>query len=403
MMKKYFVLKGDRLLWAMIILLILASLVVVFSSTGKLGYEKHHGDLNHPFQQHLISFILGAMIMLVAQSVHYKYFISLGPLVWLIALAGILLAVFGPETMRINEAQRSLRVPILGSIQPAEIAKLGVVMWVARIIALDQENGHCGWGAVIKVGICALPAAALIFKENFSTSVLLAAVVLAMLFVGRLRGKIMTIVLVAALALSLSFLWVIYNKPQLIEDVARISTVKSRLAGTNDYQLRQSKIAIASGGLRGVGPGRSVQRDFLPNPFSDCVYSIIIEEYGLIIGGGGVLLVYLIILYRVGHIIRRCTRMFPALLVAGLGLMIVFQALVHMLVCVGIFPMTGQQLPFLSKGGTSVLATACAFGMIQSVAYTFSEAGRREEEERLERRRRKIERDAEEETRIEIS
>jgi cell division protein FtsW len=181
-----------------------------------------------------------------------------------------------------------------------------------------------------------------------------------------------------------------------------VRIIKARLDRQDTYQADQSKIAIAQGGLYGVGPGKSVQRDFLPNPFSDYIYSIIVEEYGFLFGGTTVLLIYLIILYRVGVIVRRCTRMFPALLVAGLGLTIVYQALIHIFVCVGIFPVTGQPLPFVSMGGTAMLLTGSAFGMIQSVAHTFSETGRREEEERrqrqyaaLERKRERLERETE--------
>jgi cell division protein FtsW len=388
--KKYLVLKGDRVLWAMIILLMLFSLVIVFSSTGKWAYDMHGGDTIYPLKMQVLYFLAGAVIMLVAQSMHYKYFIALSVFVWLLGMAGLVYAQTLPESAKINETLRSIPVPGLGTIQPAEIAKLGVVMWVARIIAFEQVDRQCGARALLKVALCLCPVAGLIFKENFSTSVLLGVTALAMLFIGRLRGKLMVIVLVTLVAGSFTFYQAIYAFPQL-EKIARIKEVKHRLERTDDYQLRQSKIAIASGGLRGIGPGQSVQRDFLPNAFSDCAYSIIVEEYGLVIGGGGILLVYMIILYRVGVIIRRCTRMFPALLVAGLGLMIVFQALTHMLVCVGIFPMTGQQLPFVSMGGTSILATACAFGMIQGVAHTFSDAGRREEEERLQRQQASLE------------
>ena len=168
-------------------------------------------------------------------------------------------------------------------------------------------------------------------------------------------------------------------------------TVKSRIEhfvnpsetdSDDSYQSDQAKIAVAKGGLMGLGPGNSVQRNFLPHPYSDFIFAIIVEEYGLV-GAGIVMLLYLIILYRVGVIVRRCTRMFPAILVAGLGLCIVFQALINMGVCVGLFPVTGQPLPLVSMGGTSLLFTSASFGMILSVSHTFSEEGEREEKEKL--------------------
>nr|WP_286164652.1 FtsW/RodA/SpoVE family cell cycle protein [Odoribacter sp. OF09-27XD] len=149
--------------------------------------------------------------------------------------------------------------------------------------------------------------------------------------------------------------------------------------GEESFQAQQSKIAVARGGMLGVGPGNSVQRNFLPHPYSDFIFAIIIEEYGLV-GGGVILLLFLIILYRIGVIVRRCTRTFPALLVTGLGLMIVLQAFVNMGVCVGLFPVTGQPLPLVSMGGTSLLFTSAAFGMILSVSHTFPEHGEMIEE-----------------------
>ena len=180
-----------------------------------------------------------------------------------------------------------------------------------------------------------------------------------------------------------------FTVPQF-EKIGRVATIKGRVTNFfsgakkeregSSYQSDQAKIAVAKGGLMGVGPGNSEQRNFLPHPYSDFIFAIIIEEYGLL-GGGLTLLLYLIILYRIGVIVKRCTRTFPALLVTGLGLSIVFQAFVNMGVCVGLFPVTGQPLPLVSMGGTSLLFTSAAFGMILSVSHTFQEDGEVVEEE----------------------
>ena len=213
-----------------------------------------------------------------------------------------------------------------------------------------------------------------------------------MLFVGRLSLKTFSKIiggLVLLVVLLVAALFIVPEKQ--LGKVGRLLTVKSRLeaffvpskANKDDsYQSDQAKIAVARGGLFKVAPGTSVQRNFLPHPYSDFIFAIIVEEYGL--GGAGVvMLLYLIILYRVGVIVRRCTRMFPAMLVTGLGLCIVLQALINMGVCVGLFPVTGQPLPLVSMGGTSLLFTSAAFGMILSVSHTFSEEGEREAKEKL--------------------
>ena len=210
-----------------------------------------------------------------------------------------------------------------------------------------------------------------------------------MLFVGRLRLKLILISFASLIALVGVILVLAFTVPQF-EKIGRVATIKGRVTNFfsgakkeregSSYQSDQAKIAVAKGGLMGVGPGNSEQRNFLPHPYSDFIFAIIIEEYGLL-GGGLTLLLYLIILYRIGVIVKRCTRTFPALLVTGLGLSIVFQAFVNMGVCVGLFPVTGQPLPLVSMGGTSLLFTSAAFGMILSVSHTFQEDGEVVEEE----------------------
>ena len=226
-----------------------------------------------------------------------------------------------------------------------------------------------------------------------------------MLFVGRLPWRTFGKLIGAGVLLVGLLLAVLYIVPEKkLENMGRLLTIKHRVenfvnpeAADNDdsYQSDQAKIAVARGGLIGVGPGNSTQRNFLPHPYSDFIFAIIVEEYGL--GGAAVvMLLYLIILYRVGVIVRRCTRTFPAILVTGLGLCIVFQALINMGVCVGLFPVTGQPLPLVSMGGTSLIFTSAMFGMILSVSHTFSEEGEREEKARARQRKREEMMDAEE-------
>ena len=269
-------------------------------------------------------------------------------------------------------------------------------MYTARSIAFEQTDAGCNNRVLLRM-LFVLPVLVLIFLENFSTSVLLGGVCFVMLFVGRLPWRTL-LKLGGGVIVGIGLLVaVIYTVPEkTLDKIGRLLEIKHRIenfvnpgeADSDDtYQSDQAKIAVAKGGLVGAGPGNSVQRNFLPHPYSDFIFAIIIEEYGLI-GAGCVLLLYLIILFRVGVIVRRCTRTFPAILVTGLGLCIVFQALINMGVCVGLFPVTGQPLPLVSMGGTSLVFTSAMFGMILSVSHTFSEEGEREEKARLRQERR---------------
>ena len=377
--RKFFAFDGDRVLWGLVFGLVFFSLLAVFSATGSSkSLLTHSGHL-----------ALGLLGILAERRMHYKYFIGWAPFVCWVAF-GLLLYVVIERPVEINGAARWVRIPLIGeTFQPSEIAKIGLMMYVARVIAFEQEEGHCRDRALIKILAYALPLMGVIFFENFSTSALLLLVGLTVLFIGRLRWKTLLVLLLIVAACGTLFAWAIYNVPEL-EEIGRVDVIKSRLDGKNTYQADQSKIAIARGGLYGVGLGHSTQRHFLPEPAWDYIYAIIVEEYGLLFGGLPVLAIFLIILFRIGVIVRRCTRMFPGLLVCGLGLTIVYQALIHMLVCVGVGPVTGQPLPLVSKGGTSIFLTGIAIGMIQSIAYTFSEAGQREEKKQQERRRERL-------------
>lgn len=398
-MKKIFSLKGDKTLWYVIIFLMVASVMVVYSSTGTLAHSKYGGNTSH-FLIKQLYLLFGCLVVLITvQSIHYKYFLSLSFFV----LAGALLLLIVVQadipgiTMEVNGTKRWIRLPIVGlTFQPSELAKLGVIMYMARLISFYQGDYFCDNEILKKASVFVCPVVFLIFMENFSTAALLGTVCLLMLFIGRLRLKtIFAIVGVFVGALTLMMV-LAFTVPQ-VGEIGRIATIKARLIefvcpdaeGSSDsFQSDQSMIAVAQGGLTGLGPGNSIQRNYLPHPYSDFIYAIIIEEYGLI-GGGVIMLLYLIILFRVGVIVRRCTRMFPALLVAGLGLLTVFQALINMGVCVGLIPVTGQPLPLVSMGGTSLLFTSAAFGMMLSVSYTFSEEGEREALLRLERKKEK--------------
>lgn len=379
--------KGDKVLWYIIIILMLASIMVVYSSTGQLAYREKGGNTSFYLIKQLILMLGCIGVIIGLQSVHYKYFLTFSKVVLGMSFIFLLWAKFAGTNL--NDADRWIPLPLGLSFQPSELAKLGIIMYTARIIAFYQTDKGCSDEALKNVLLFTGPLIFLIFLDNFSTSFLLGLICMTMLFVGRLRLKLILISFASLIALVGVILVLAFTVPQF-EKIGRVATIKGRVTNFfsgakkeregSSYQSDQAKIAVAKGGLMGVGPGNSEQRNFLPHPYSDFIFAIIIEEYGLL-GGGLTLLLYLIILYRIGVIVKRCTRTFPALLVTGLGLSIVFQAFVNMGVCVGLFPVTGQPLPLVSMGGTSLLFTSAAFGMILSVSHTFQEDGEVVEEE----------------------
>ncbi|MDR0983040.1 MAG: FtsW/RodA/SpoVE family cell cycle protein [Culturomica sp.] len=370
--KKIF--KGDTILWYVVIALMLVSVMVVYSSTGKLAYEQQDGNTMFYLIKQFVLLIAGVGIMIFLQSLHYKYILSLSKI--LIAASFILLILVSIVGEERNETTRVLPIPFIGyTFQPAELAKLALIVWTARAISFNQgDDKIILWEVLTVTGILSF----IIFLENFSTSVLIWVVCMMMLFIGNLKMKNILLIISAFVVLIGLILLIAFTVPAASE-IGRISTIRNRVTDFfsdnkvkegYSYQSEQTRIAVARGGLFGVGPGNSVQRNYLPQPYMDCIYAIIIEEYGSI-GGGIILLLYLVIFFRVGVIVRRCTRTFPALLVAGLGLSIVVQAFVNMAVSVGVMPITGQTLPLVSMGGTSILFTCAAFGMILSIAHTF--------------------------------
>ncbi len=390
--------KGDIILLSIIILLMLSSLLVIFSSTGRLAYNEQDGNTWHYFFKQFGLCISGLGIMWGMRFFSWRWLYNHVSFILFIAAGLVALAAFGGEN--INGAGRWLKIPILGiTFQPSEFAKIAVVLFSAKLLSEYQEEDNCS-SEVLKYFWTPLFVIGLIFLDNFSTSVLVVLVCLLMCFVGRVRGMLLLKwcgigvgVLVLLIVLGISF--------PAVQKAGRIGTIVGRIVAWVDkdrdtdkgknynYQSDQAHIAVAKGGMTGCGPGNSIQRNFLPHPYSDFIYAIIIEEYGLV-GGIFILLLYTIILFRVGVIARRILKInhlnarggpeiFPALVVFGLGSSIVLQAVFHMGVNVGVFPVTGQTLPLVSMGGTSMWFVLAALGIILNIAYSFSPDGIAEE------------------------
>ena len=375
--KKYF--KGDPNIWAIIVGLSVFSLLAVYSSTGSLAYRK---DSTVAFYiiRHSGFLMAGLMAAFVLHMFPYKYYARISQ--WLMVIVIPLLVftlLFGVVE---NDATR--RIAFFGlTFQTSDLAKLALIMFLAQRLASRQNDIRNFKKTLVPMFIIIGIVCILILPANFSTAALLFAVCVVLLFVGRVSFRqlsglcaisllVATLLVASLYGLHQKFGVVNVATQRAVTWVNRIDRFfddnpKDDYLGEN-YQVIQAKIAVGTGGLFwGKGPGNSVQRNFLPHPYSDFIFAIIIEEYG-VLGGLIVLFLYLNLLYRAILIVRKCDKTFPAFLVTGLSLIVVFQALLNMAVAVGLLPVTGQPLPLVSMGGTSMLFTGAAFGIILSVS-----------------------------------
>jgi len=381
--------KGDKVIWALVILLVLASLLVVYSATGSLAYKLYRGNTEvYLFKQ--IAFItIGMAVIYFAHKVNYTIWSKVAYFLFLISIPLLIYTLF--FGVRMNEGSRWIRLPIINmTMQTSDLAKLALFMYVSRQISKRQntikdfKQGYLP--LIIPVGlVCALIAPA-----NLSTALLLGASCMLLFFIGRANTKhlLMTIGIACIPIIMLIAAAMIRHSSGDDEIAAakksssgglfgRVDTWINRVEGfiygskesvdDDAYQVNQAKIAIAKGGVIGVGPGNSTQRDFLPQAYNDFIYPIIIEEYGLI-GGAFILFIYLVFLWRSIRIFKRCPYAFGAFLALGLSFTLVIQAIANMAVSVNLFPVTGVTLPLVSMGGSSFLFTCFAIGIILSVA-----------------------------------
>ena len=370
-LKKY--IKGDRIIWAVLVALTCFSLLIVYSSTGALAYRQAEGNTTHYILRQLIFQCVGyGAIIVMLNYIPVKLYNKFANAAFVIAIAFVMLGLaFG----RGGEGTgRTLPLGFI-SFQPAEIAKVAIILWVARLLANNQKDPRLLRIAYVKIimgiGIICL----LISMANFSSAVLLFSTALVMMFVGRIPVKYLVLTMLA----GIGFVLLIYFAAPLLPEkgqFGRIQTVRARIdrhlhGEKSDVKgLSQddfAKIAIHMGGITGVGAGKSKISNFMPAAYNDFIYSIIIEEYGLV-GGVIIVLLYLIFLTRGGIIIRRCNRTFPTFLATGAVTIIILQAIINMAVSAGAIPVTGQPLPWVSWGGTSQVFTALTFGLLLSVS-----------------------------------
>ena len=394
-MKKFNrIFQGDRVIWIVIIMLALISLMAVYSATGTYANAKYDGKNTYVLLSHAFRLVLGLGAVYAAHRLKYTYYSRLFQIAFWISIPLLAYTLF--FGVNLNEAQRV--VSILGvSFQSSDFAKIALIGYLARELTLKQNEIKSFKSAFIPLVLPVVVVVGLIFPENFSTAGILLASCLVLLFVGRINMKYLLGILACALVLMSIYLVIVLNVAEdkgrtgvwvqrmesfvekFKDDEDKSAEELAREADAEEFQSIQSRIAIAGGGVIGKGPGRSTQRNYLPHPYSDFIFAIIVEEYGLVMGAFVVLL-YLILLYRAIRIMVTIPQSFGGFVAFGLAFMMVMQAMVNIGVAVGMFPVTGQPLPFVSMGGTSILFTGCALGIILSVSKELDKTKERQDE-----------------------
>jgi cell division protein FtsW len=380
-------LKGDKVVWAVVIILSVISLLVVYSSTGTLAYKFQSGNTEYYLFKHGFILLFGLFLMYATHKVKYTYFSGISLIAIFLAIPLLMLTLM--KGSNLNEASRWLALPGTSlTFQTSDFAKLALIMYVSRVLSQKQDKIDSIKEAFLPVVIPVIIVCALILPANFSTAAVLFTTCFVMMFIGRIHYKHLLSLVGMGLVAILIILSVGKFAPKVFP---RFGTWMKRIENfsSNDkdnkgnFQVEQSKIAIATGGPLGKGPGKSSQRNFLPHPYSDFIYAIIIEEYGLAFGLLIVLL-YLILLFRGTRIATQSPRMFGSLLAFGCAFSLVFQAMINMAVATNLFPVTGQPLPMLSMGGTSIWFTSIGIGIILSVSAGETSKETSKEEETLE-------------------
>lgn len=364
-------LEGDRALWFLLLLLGLFSFLPVYSASSNLAYSYSGGNTVRFLIKHAIHLGFGFVLMYSVHKVNPKYYRNLSMILLPVVIVLLMITLAIGTTIGDANASRWIRVPFIGvSFQTSELAKFALLLFVARYLTQNQETlsdfKKTFLGLVVPIGaVCAL-----ILPANFSTTALIFTLCLGLMFVGKYPLKHMAYLIGMGVAGLAMFVLVVIAFPNISN---RVDTWKARIENYSsgneeaNYQVTKAKMAIASGGLVGKGPGKSIQKNFLPQSSSDFIYAIIVEEFGLL-GGLGIILIYLLILIRIMIIATKAVDLFQAFLAVGFGMAIVFQAFINMGVAVNLLPVTGQTLPLLSSGGSSIWMTSVALGVILGVS-----------------------------------
>lgn len=367
-------LKGDKTLWVFILLFALISFLPVYSSSSNLVYITARGGNTFGYLvRHFGLISIGLLITFGVHRVQYRYFRPFSRVGVVISIFFLLVALFKGDTIGGANASRWLQVPVVGlSFQPSALAHIILMVYVASFLA-DNYNKKITFKGSLLTWVFIFAVVGLVFIANFSTAAMMFAMVLILLFVGKYPIKYIFYYFVIALVCASFFILFIKAFPDAFPN--RLNTWEKRIErfisdenkNEDTYQTDQAKMAIASGGIIGLGPGKSVMRNFLPASSSDFIYAIVVEEYGIL---GGIILIVLFCLMLVRFIVisNKAPNVFGQLVVFGVGFSVIFQAFINMGVAVGLLPVTGQTLPFFTTGGTSVLMTCLSLGIILAVS-----------------------------------
>ena len=370
-------LEGDKAIWMVVLILSVWSLLSVYSSISFLAVKAGGNSTKFLTKQGII-LMMGLGVIYIVHRINYKYFARLANVVYGLAVIALVLTLVAGSD--INDAKRWLEIPFVGlTLQTSDFAKVALVMWVAKELHLRREYLDDFRNEVVPILIRIALVCGLILPADLSTALMLGAVTVGMMFVGGVPISGLFRIGGLTMALGMGIYGVGKVSPEMFP---RFGTWTNRIeqhigfttggadhvATEGEYQIELAQVAIHNGGLFPSGPGTGTSRNYLPHPYSDMIYAFIIEEWGAIIGGLGLLLIYLIFLYRTILTAKKCDRPFGSYLAMGLGMMITLQALINMAVAVRLFPTTGQPLPLVSYGGTSILFTCLAIGMILAVS-----------------------------------
>lgn len=365
--------KGDRTIWVMVLFLYIVSILAVYSSTTTLAYRFRAGNTEYYVVRHFLILLLGVGLLFLSHNIRYSYYSRLSQIAIYIAVPLLLFTLI--RGTAIHEASRWITLPVINlSFQSSDLARLALIMYLARLLTRHSHDINNLQGSFIPLAGPVLLVCALIMPANFSTAAILFITSLVLMYIGRVRLKYIMGLLGVSIVAAAFFILILGSMP----GSSRVQTWQNRITtfidkdNSSTYQADHAKIAIATGGITGKSPGKSTQRNYLPQAYSDFIYAIIIEEYGLV-GGFFVLLFYLILLYRGIRIAHKSPGTFGALLAAGLSFSLVFQAMINMAVAVNLLPVTGQQLPLVSMGGTSLWFTSLSIGIILSVSRSTEE------------------------------
>ena len=368
-------LKGDKIIWFIVMVLGLCSILSVYSAVGSMAYRTHGGNTEYFLIQQIVFISFGLLMMYTAYRFNYMLYSKLAPVLLIIAIPLLIFTIgFGTE---INSARRWLTIPFIDkTFQTSDLARLALIVYIARTVSLKQDVIKDFRSAFLPIIIPIILVCLLIAPADLSTAALLFATCVIMMIIGRVSLKYIGLMIL----LGLLGMVVLIAIGTVFPDVVRVETWVNRINefltnAEGGWQVQQAKIAIANGEWFGLGPGGSMQRDYLPSPYADFIYAIICEEYG-IVGAVVIVLLYLGLLFRCTSMVTKCSKTFGAMLAIGLCLNIVIQAFANLAVSVHLLPVTGLTLPIISMGGTSVVFTCISLGIILSVSRYVEEYSR---------------------------